>query len=374
MFSWMKNPMAGANSLQEYEVMVDKMVGKLVVSFTLLITVLEFVREATFTSGFFSARYAITAGMLTLLIRRLPTIPLTYRGILQITLPTVLAAISSVTDPFFLFVHYIFFALIVAVSMYFHAGMLLTYSIILNIVMLILYISHPTGLFGNNENPGDVYFVFGLMNGVIFILYHVTQWVRVLLNEVLKNADRLEHMAFNDFLTGVPNRASLLERLTKDIQWAQTNGTLLAVAALDIDNFKEINDTYGHLAGDQILVKVAERIQSFARATDTIARMGGDEFCIVLTGIRETADAIFQMNRIIDGFSSPHMFQNSKLRIEVSIGLAFYPCDGSDPQTLLNAADKAMYSAKRSGKNCLRPSEDVLASLPDNFSEQLSNA
>lgn len=358
MFKWMKNPMAGANSLQEYEVMVDRLLGNLVIVFTLLITLLEFLREPTLEKGLVAARIPFTVGTLTILIKNLP-IPLTYRGVIMVSVPTVLAAVSAVTDPFFLYVHYIFFALIVGVSMYFHAGMLLSYGVLLNIVMMVVYVFYPTGLFGGNENPGDVYFVFGLMNGVIFILYHVTQWVRALLAEVLTNAERLTHLAFNDFLTGVPNRASFLERLTKDIYWAETNGALLAVAVMDIDNFKEINDTFGHSAGDQILVKVAERIQSCTRATDTVARMGGDEFCVVLSGIREKEDAIIQMNRIIDSLSSPHLFQKNNLQIDISIGLAFYPRDGSDPQDLIRAADEAMYSAKRNGKNRLRIFEDL---------------
>lgn len=358
MFNWMKNPMAGANSLQEYEVSVDRLIGNLIIAFSLLLTALELLPETSIATGLFAARYAILTGFLTFLIKKV-SLPPAYKGVILVSVPTLLVTVLAVTDPYFFFIHHIFFILIIAISMYFHAHMLLAYGILLNISLLVIYFIQPTGLFGDNEKPGDVYVIFALINGVIFVLYHGTKWMRTLLSEVLHNSGRQMDMEYNDLLTGVSTRTSLLERLTNDIQWADTNSTMIAVAAMDIDNFKEINDTFGHSAGDQFLVKVADRICACTRSTDTVARMDGDEFCVVLTGIRDTSDAVIHMNRIIDSLASPHMYKNNKLKINVSIGLAFYPQDGSDPQALLNTSNEAMYSAKCNGKNCLRIFEDL---------------
>ena len=355
--------MANAASLEEYEVSVDLLIGNLILMFSALLTLLELLREPDFQQGVFVARYAIASGIITLLIRKLP-LPLMVRGVILLTIPTVMAATSAITDPFFLFVHHIFFILIVAASLYFDAKLLLTYGIVLNITLAILYAVQPTSLFGTSENPGDIYFIFALLNGSIFILYHVMQWVRLLLLELLYKSERLQEMAYTDYLTGIGNRASLVERLERDIHWAKSNAAFMAVAALDVDNFKEINDTFGHSTGDQVLVNVAERIRSCSRATDTVARIGGDEFCVLLTGIREPADALFHMNRMIDCISAPVRIQNKPLVINVSVGLAFYPRDGSDPHTLLKLADEAMYQAKRNGKNCLRVLEEMAPILP----------
>ncbi len=363
MFIWVRNPMANAASLQEYEVSVDVLISNLILMFSALLTLLELLREADILQGVIAARYAIASGIVTLIVRKLP-IPLMIRGLILLTVPTVMAAISAITDPFFLFVHHIFFMLIVAASLYFDANLLLAYGVILNLTLATLYSVQPTSLFGASENPGDVYFIFALLNGSIFILYHVMQWVRLLLVELLCKSERLQEMAYTDFLTGIGNRASLLERLERDVHWAKSTAGFMAVAALDVDNFKEINDTFGHSTGDQVLVNVAERIRSCSRATDTVARIGGDEFCVLMTGIREPADALLHMNQMIECISTPVRVQNNPLSINVSVGLAFFPRDGSDPHTLLKIADEALYQAKRSGKNCLRGFEEVSSIVP----------
>ena len=363
LLKWMKNPMANAASLQEYEVAIDTLISNLILIFSALLTLLELFREADFQQGVIAARYAIASGLVTLIVRKLP-LPLMARGVILLTIPTVMAATSAITDPFFLFVHHIFFILVVAASLYFDAKLLLTYGIVLNLTLAILYAVQPTSLFGGSENPGDVYFIFALLNGSIFILYHVMQWVRLLLVELLYKSERLQEMAYTDFLTGINNRASLVERLERDIHWAKSNAGFMAVIALDVDNFKEINDTFGHSTGDQVLVKVAERIRSCLRAADTVARIGGDEFCVLLTGIREPVDALLHTNRMIECISTPVRLQNEPFAINVSVGLAFYPRDGSDPNTLLKIADQAMYQAKRNGKNCLRGFEKEMPISP----------
>ena len=170
---WLKNPILGAKTLHEYEIAVDKLIGNFIFTFSLLLVLLELLREPTLTGGFFASRYAIGAAVAVFLLKILQ-MPLSVRGVLFASLPTVMAAVSAVTDPFFVFVHYIFLALVVMVSVYFHAGMLVAYGVFLNIVILLLYFFHPVGLFGSSENPGDIYFVLGLTDGIIFILFYVT--------------------------------------------------------------------------------------------------------------------------------------------------------------------------------------------------------
>ena len=350
MFSWLKNPIAGASSLEEYEIAVDALMGNFVLMFALLLAGLELLRESTLISGLFVARYAIGSAAAVLLLKNIK-LSLRVRGVLFAAIPTLLAAMSAVTDPFFVFVHHIFLALVVVVSIYFDSGMLLSYSIILNGVLLVLYLFHPVGLFGDKEHPGDIYFVFGLTNGIIFILYHVTQWMRVLLAESLNRAESMRILAFYDSLTGVANRASFLERLNREIQSARQTNTALAVAMMDIDNFKEINDSLGHEAGDQFLVVTAQRIKACIRSTDVLARIGGDEFCLVLPGIDKSSDVRTHLNRIIQTISQPCGEAGREIQTSMSIGLAFFPTDSADAGELLKLADAAMYQAKHQGKN-----------------------
>lgn len=352
MFGWLKNPISGAASLEEYEIAVDELIGNFVFLFALLLTLLELLRESSLFSGIFAARYAIGSAAAVIVVKNL-RLPLTVRGVLLAAIPTLLAAMSAVTDPFFVFVHHIFLALIIMVSVYFHSGMLFTYGIFLNLVIIGLYFFHPVGLFGNDEHPGDIYFVIGLTDGIVFILYHVTKWMRLLLAESLTRAESMKHLAFNDSLTGVANRISFLERLNLEMRHAHQTDSQIAVALMDIDNFKEINDNLGHEAGDQFLIETTERIKHCIRSIDTLARLGGDEFCLVLPGIVRAQDIRNQMQRIIEAASQPYYFRGQRIQASMSIGLAIFPLDSREASELVKAADSAMYRAKRSGKNCL---------------------
>lgn len=358
MFRWLKNPIAGATSLTEYEIAVDELIGNFVFLFALLLTLLELLREASLSSGVFAARYAIGSAAAVVLLKNL-RLPVSVRGVLLAAIPTLLAAMSAVTDPFFVFVHHIFLALIIMVSVYFHSGMLFAYGIFLNLVIIGLYFFHPVGLFGSNEHPGDIYFVIGLTDGIIFILYHVTKWMRQLLAESLNRVESIQHLAFNDALTGIANRASFLERLNREIQHARSEDSMIAVALMDLDNFKKINDHMGHEAGDQLLIETTKRIKACIRATDTLARFGGDEFCLLLPGILKARDAGGQLQRITQAVSQPYCYREQVIQSSMSIGLALFPLDSQDAGELLKAADSAMYQAKRSGKNCLRVANET---------------
>jgi diguanylate cyclase (GGDEF)-like protein/PAS domain S-box-containing protein len=162
---------------------------------------------------------------------------------------------------------------------------------------------------------------------------------------------RVHHMAYHDNLTGLPNRALLNERLARAILAMQRSGRRLAVMFIDLDRFKTINDTLGHMTGDYLLKQVAARLTVAVRASDTVARQGGDEFVVLLAGIRSIAEATKVAEKIIEALAAPFPYEGRMLRITPSIGISVYPDDGADAGTVLRHADAAMYCAKASGRN-----------------------
>ncbi len=164
-----------------------------------------------------------------------------------------------------------------------------------------------------------------------------------------EHEEAMRRMAYRDELTGLPNRVSLADRFTLEIAHAKRNRELLAVCYLDLDRFKHINDTFGHAVGDQFLKAIADRLRSALRAGDTIARVGGDEFVILVPGVVEESDAKIVARKVLDALAAPIVLGSAKLDAAASIGLALYPRDGTESETLLRRADKAMYQAKQSG-------------------------
>jgi diguanylate cyclase (GGDEF)-like protein/PAS domain S-box-containing protein len=160
--------------------------------------------------------------------------------------------------------------------------------------------------------------------------------------------ERLAHQATHDALTGLPNRILLQRRVEQAIVSAQARGASLALLLLDLDRFKEINDTFGHHHGDVLLQQLSPRQLSAVRESDTVARLGGDEFGILLPGA-DRARAILVAERILDGLKQSILVERQALDIGISIGVAFYPDHGLDTTTLMQRADVAMYAAKRAG-------------------------
>ena len=172
--------------------------------------------------------------------------------------------------------------------------------------------------------------------------------------------EQIFRMAFYDSLTELPNRVLFQDRLKQAISYAERNNRLLAVLFLDIDNFKRINDTFGHHIGDELLKGCAERLTGILRKSDAVsrqimpdlfARLGGDEFTVLLTEIRDTKDAARVARRILNVLSRPFVINNRELFVSTSIGIVMYPSDGKDVDSLLKNADAAMYHAKGNGKN-----------------------
>jgi diguanylate cyclase (GGDEF)-like protein len=176
--------------------------------------------------------------------------------------------------------------------------------------------------------------------------------------------ERLQHRAFPDSLTELPNRALFIDRLTHALAHAHRRGESLAVACLDLDGFKRVNDTFGHEAGDHLLVEVGRRLLACARESDTVARMGGDEFMVILPNTRDRAQAAAAARRMLEALRPPLRIEEHDLRLSVSIGVTMCPHDGDDVATLMRNADRAMYRAKELGKNDFRmfgPDDDLHA-------------
>ncbi len=160
----------------------------------------------------------------------------------------------------------------------------------------------------------------------------------------------LEFQAMHDSLTGLPNRALLQDRLEQAINQAERNSSEMALLLLDLDRFKDINDTLGHPVGDMVLRKISKRLEGCLRATDTVARLGGDEFAII-TSYSSRPQVESFINRIVKDVERVIIIEEQKLYVGLSVGVAAYPKDGCDADTLIQHADIAMYSAKRENKN-----------------------
>ncbi len=159
------------------------------------------------------------------------------------------------------------------------------------------------------------------------------------------------HLAEHDALTDLPNRLLLNDRLARSIALARRYGRRLAVLFLDCDRFKHINDTLGHAIGDQALRSVAKRLTACVRESDTVSRHGGDEFLILLSELDHPEDAEAIANKIVESMSEPHRVAGHDLQLTASVGIALYPEDGQDAQSLIMRADTAMYYAKNTGRN-----------------------
>ena len=164
---------------------------------------------------------------------------------------------------------------------------------------------------------------------------------------------RVEHMAHHDALTNLPNRLLFRERLADALKWI-ARGEQLAVLYLDLDNFKSVNDTLGHPAGDTLLRQVADRLRGCVRDVDTVARLGGDEFAIVQTKIQQPSDAAELASRIRDAIMAPYQVFDHQVVIDTSIGISLAPGDSADSDHLLKNADMALYGAKAGGRGTFR--------------------
>lgn len=171
--------------------------------------------------------------------------------------------------------------------------------------------------------------------------------------ELNTNQQELQHMAHNDPLTGLPNRRLFFDRLEHAISNAERSGKLLGLLYVDLDHFKEINDNHGHAAGDEVLGTVAHLLGSVTRSGDTVARLGGDEFVILFDEVESRATLLGIAQKLLALLQNRLLIDGKDLQVRASLGISLYPQDGSDAQTLLQNADRAMYSSKRNGRNTI---------------------
>jgi len=193
-------------------------------------------------------------------------------------------------------------------------------------------------------------------------------WQRMLLATVRDITDRkvaeerIQFLAYSDALTGLPNRRLLQDRLTQALASARRQKGRVALLFLDLDRFKNINDSLGHSVGDLLLQEVARRLTKWGREQDTVARVGGDEFLIVLTGLKDVTDAAVAAERLMGAMIGEYSIQGHALNLTGSLGISIFPEHGADTETLIKNADTAMYSVKESGRNGFRFfTEDVNA-------------
>jgi two-component system cell cycle response regulator len=176
-----------------------------------------------------------------------------------------------------------------------------------------------------------------------------------LLHEAARNHGKmLESLALKDPLTGLANRRLLADRMAMALVHARREKSAMAVVYLDLDGFKQINDTLGHNAGDALLKMVSERLTATVREEDTVARLGGDEFAISLWHVTDTEDAAAVALKLIESLSQPYILDGHPVSITASAGVSIYPVHGEDTDTLMKSADAALYEAKRAGKNAYR--------------------
>jgi diguanylate cyclase (GGDEF)-like protein/PAS domain S-box-containing protein len=169
-----------------------------------------------------------------------------------------------------------------------------------------------------------------------------------------QNEDRIRQLAYYDALTGLPNRRLLEDRLEHAIRHAHRKQQMLAVLFIDLDHFKQVNDTHGHAVGDLLLTELSRRLKSCLREDDTLARLGGDEFIVLLPELDSADHARRIASRLIEVNARPYRYGEALLPVGSSIGISLYPLDGEEVEPLMQAADGAMYQAKAAGRNRFR--------------------
>jgi len=218
----------------------------------------------------------------------------------------------------------------------------------------IVHKGHWYGEIWNRRKNGEVYAELQTITTVRDAKGAATHYVALFsdITAFKAHQTQLEHIAHYDLLTNLPNRALLADRLRQDMALAQRHGALLAVAYIDLDSFKTVNDQHGHETGDRLLVALANRMKEVQREGDTLARIGGDEFVAVLTDLADTSSCLPMLQRLLAAASQSFQIGDLTLQVSASLGITFYPqTEVMEPDQLLRQADQAMYQAKQTGKN-----------------------
>jgi diguanylate cyclase (GGDEF)-like protein/PAS domain S-box-containing protein len=228
-------------------------------------------------------------------------------------------------------------------------------------------------VFANRRRNGEIFFEEKRIRPFVDKAGETTYYVSVShpVDEFLQaTLLRLERLANHDPLTGLPNRNLFLDRLHQHFSRASRYGTRFALAYLDLDNFKPINDQYGHAAGDLVLIATARHIQSSLREEDTVGRLGGDEFGLILSNTQDENDVIGILRKVLAALALGADLEGGMLPISASIGAIIYPDAGEDPEDMMRQADRVMYNCKSGGGNSLRLFRSD-GKLPDCLGEAL---
>lgn len=228
---------------------------------------------------------------------------------------------------------------------------------------------HWEGEVRNRRKSGEIFVAWLSINQVLNdagrVLYLVTGFSDI--TEYCAEAERISHLAHHDLLTGLPNRALLMDRLRQGVRQAHRERTLLALIFFDLDKFKPVNDTLGHPVGDRLLQALADRLGRELRATDTLARLGGDEFVLLLPNLKDGQDALKVAEKIRQSVEGAFCIEGHRIQVSASIGVALFPDHAADELALMQCADRAMYRAKAKGGNQFgfyADGQDVLRETP----------
>ncbi|MBA3508279.1 MAG: PAS domain S-box protein, partial [Betaproteobacteria bacterium] len=225
------------------------------------------------------------------------------------------------------------------------SAMLTAHRIVSGIDLRIAGASGPYGLLGAYSREGATFTAAS-----VDFLQSIANVLTTAIDRKIAD-QKVAYLAQFDSLTGLPNRNLFRDRLAQTLTQAERNGWQVGVVFLDLDDFKNVNDTCGHAAGDKLLTLVAHRLQQSVRSGDTVGRLGGDEFGIVFSNIAEAADANLVAQQVIAALERSFLLDGDEIRISASLGIALYPEDGKGPEVLLKNADTAMYRAKEQGRN-----------------------
>lgn len=204
----------------------------------------------------------------------------------------------------------------------------------------------------NRRKNGEVYLEWLTINRIVDGAGRPYRYVAVFhdITEMHSKAEHMRHLAYHDALTGLPNRLLLEDRLSQSMAAAHREGNKTGLLFIDLDRFKQVNDSHGHLVGDQLLEEVARRLKACVRDSDTVARLGGDEFVILLPKLGTTADGAALAEKLIASLSAPMTIAGHTVEIGASVGIAVFPTDGDTPEEIMKNADAAMYAAKTDGR------------------------
>lgn len=215
---------------------------------------------------------------------------------------------------------------------------------------------HWQGEIWNRRKSGEVYPEWVSIDAVKDSAGAITNYVAIFsdISEVKSSEERITWLAHHDSLTGLPNRVLLRERLDMSLSLAQRERQALAVLLVDLDGFKTVNDSLGHHSGDELLKVVAQRLKDVVRSSDTVSRMGGDEFVVLLPGLRDGSETLRVVANVHAAVATPIHLGAREMTMTASIGISMFPDDGTTLDELLSHADAAMYTAKESGRNTSR--------------------